>query len=102
MLLAAGLLAAGGYATGYVKITADAVQGSLALVAPTGKTCESGGLSDNGCMANDDPTFGLPHAGVSFQSAYQIAETGGTSGNVQWGAAPCLEVNGAWYVNLGI
>jgi len=94
----AALFSAGTYATGYAKITADAVQGNLALVAYTGKICETG----SGCGMNSDPYFGLPHTGLSFQSAYKNAAVSAFSATTEWGAIPCLEVYGLWYVNLGI
>lgn len=86
--------------TGTFSIGNDVVQGNEALVAVTGNFCYnvSGlGTAATGCGDDTNPNTGLPTSGESFQQAYDDAVNNSTAND----AAPCIEVDGIWYVNIG-
>jgi hypothetical protein len=79
-------------AVGYV-----AIKGSQALVGTTGTYCTPGATPQ--CFTNNDPAA-IFSGGKSFSTLWTEANNGGSDQNV-YTLAPCVQVNGKWYVNAG-
>jgi hypothetical protein len=91
-------------ATGTVEIGAQVVQGDEALVALTGKVCLASGNTGSSCMSNAVVSTGMPGGSVSFDSAFSAARSnfdGSDSSQLgPFSPIPCIEINGAWYVDV--
>lgn len=79
-------------AIGYV-----AIKGSQALVGTTGTYCTPG--ETPACFTNNDPAA-IFSGGKSFSTLWTEANNSSSDQNV-YTLAPCVEVNGKWYVNAG-
>ena len=79
-------------AVGYV-----AIKGSQALVGTTGTYCTPGETPQ--CFTNNDPAA-IFSGGKSFSTLWTEANNSTSDQNV-YTLAPCVEVNGKWYVNAG-
>lgn len=76
------------------------VQGSQAIVSMTGNVCISDGdPAASVCGANQNPSEGLPTAGVTFDQAYSASINSSPDPKVPafWTLA-CDELNGKWYI----
>jgi hypothetical protein len=71
-----------------------AIQGDEALVGTTGTYCSPGQKPE--CYTNSDPAA-IFSSGKSFSSLWNDAN-GTATGNV-YSLAPCIQVNGKWYIN---
>jgi hypothetical protein len=73
-----------------------AVKGTQALVGTTGTYCTPGETPE--CFTNTDPAAVLS-GGKSFTTLWTDANNNSSSQNV-YTLAPCVQVNGKWYVNI--
>jgi hypothetical protein len=86
--------------SGSVTVRTAVIQGNEALVSVTGNLCGPGAP----CIANTNPSLGMPTSPGQFQSSYQAAIAAGTSSSPGAGALspqPCTKVGGKWYVVFG-
>ena len=85
-------------APGTFSIGNEVVQGSQALVAITGDVCahdEEPSSTITACSSNTNPNAGLSPDAGSFSEAF--AEASNSNGAT---TAPCVEVNGSWYLEI--
>jgi len=84
--------------TGTFSLGNQVIQGTQALVAVTGNLCvhdEEDTTTTIDCSSNSNANAGLPPGAGSFSEAYSNAS--GSNGST---TAPCVEVNGSWYIDL--
>ena len=83
---------------GSFSIGNEFIDGTRALVAIVGDLCVHSDVeatTEMACTNNSNPNAGLPPASGSFSEDYAAASKGnGTE------TAPCIEVNGLWYVDV--
>ena len=78
--------------TGNGTVVGGVISGHEALVEVTGSICGAGA----GCTSNSDPSTGMPNSQETFAQAYSQALS---NSNSSFSPVPCIEENGAWYVN---
>ncbi|MGW2525335.1 cellulase family glycosylhydrolase [Streptomyces sp. NPDC001617] len=83
-------------ATGTVTVVGAVIQGTEALVEVTGNIC----APSSPCVANADPSSGMPSSPSDFATVYQAAVAGSVTGSTTMSPMPCSEVGGKWYVTL--
>jgi hypothetical protein len=87
-----------GAATGSITVDSAVIQGTEALVGVTGHIC----APSTPCVANTDPSLGMPSSASEFPALYQAAVTSGSSGGGTYmSPMPCTQVGGKWYVAFG-
>jgi hypothetical protein len=90
----ASLEGGNGAATGNFQIAATVTQGNEALVEVTGSISAPGSAA----VSNSDPTSGMPNSQAGFQTVFNGLVT---SSATIMSPAPCIEVNGQWYADVG-
>ncbi len=83
-----------GAATGNFQIHATVTQGNEALVEVTGSITAPGSPA----VSNSDPVTGMPGSGSSFPTVFD--DLVNSSATIM-SPAPCIEVNGQWYADVG-
>ena len=83
-----------GRASGTFQIHATVTQGTEALVEVTGSISAPGSPT----ITNTDPASGMPGSGADFQSVFDDLTN---SAATVLSPAPCLEVGGQWYADVG-
>ncbi len=84
--------------TGTFAVGNQVIDGTEALVAITGDVCahsEEDSTTTISCSSNNDPNKGLPPGAGTFSEAYATAS--GSNGTT---TAPCIEIEGSWYINI--
>lgn len=79
--------------SGNGTVVGSVISGGEALVEVTGSICGAGA----GCTSNNDPSTGMPNSQEAFDQAYSQALS---NSNSSFSPVPCIEENGAWYVNF--
>jgi hypothetical protein len=85
---------AGGTATGTYHIHATVIQGTQALVEVTGTISAPGSPT----VSNSDPASGMPNSQADFQTVFTSLTS---SSATIMSPAPCIEVGGQWYADVG-
>jgi hypothetical protein len=81
--------------SGSFQIHATVTQGSEALVEVTGTLSVPGSPT----VSNSSPTSGMPSSGADFEAVYQHLVN--SPDETIMSPAPCVEVDGQWYVAVG-
>jgi hypothetical protein len=84
---------AGGRSSGSWSVGHSVISGSRAIVDVEYLDASIPGCpAHTACLNNTDPNAGLPHAGLSFAAAYELAL------DKPGYAVDCVRVGGRWYV----
>jgi hypothetical protein len=86
-----------GAATGHVTVGNAVISGNEALVAVTGSIC----APSTPCVANSDPSLGMPPSPSQFAVYYQRAVANSTTSTTVISPIPCSDIGGKWYVEFG-
>ena len=83
--------------SGTFAIAGEVVHGTAALVSITGNLCTHQQAGGSSCSTMADPSTGMPSASLSFEEAFSEAYSNNIANPTS--PIPCIEVNGAWYVD---